>query len=206
MFLGAMPPPIAPIGAPQAINIGKAAAQAIVAAVSIAPVVADASEAMKSALHFDEATKAIQMVGQAKSVVEGGPAAWVNAAGGQKVLGAVLTNPITGAVTGKDIAGLIGAGNEAGIFHLGKVGGAAASAAAGSALPGGVQQYMALRTQAAAPEVNGDAVNNAIAQNLALGYSPMDARSVALEQHGVVLYQGDGAGVFNKVVPAAPVV
>ncbi|MBK9263168.1 MAG: type VI secretion system tip protein VgrG [Polyangiaceae bacterium] len=205
MFLGAMPPPANPNGAPSAISIGAGVAAAIGAAVMGAGAVTDAAEAMKSALNLDMATKAIQMYGQVKNVIEGGPGALLQTPPGQKLLGAVLTNPITGSVTGKDIAGLLSAGNEAGIFHLGKVGGAVASAAAGAALPSGVQQYMALRTQAAGQVVDGDAVNNAIAHNLALGYKPMDARAVALEQHGVALYQGDGAGVFNKIIPGMPV-
>jgi hypothetical protein len=146
------------------------------------------------------------MYGQVKSVIAGGPAALLQTPPGKQLIGAVMTNPITGSVTGKDIAGLLSAGDQAGIFHLGKVGSAVTGAVGeGAALPKDVQQFMALRTEAAAPELDGNSVNNAIAQNIALGYTPLDARAVALEQHGVAMYQGNGAGIFSKMVPSLPV-
>jgi hypothetical protein len=181
-------------------------ASAINAAVAGSPLVTDAAESMKSALNLDMATKAIEMYGQVKSVIAGGPAALLQTPPGKQLLGAVMTNPITGSVTGKDIAGLLSAGDQAGIFHLGKVGSAVTGAVGeGAALPKDVQQFMALRTEAAAPELDGNSVNNAIAQNIALGYTPLDARAVALEQHGVAMYQGNGAGIFSKMVPSLPV-
>jgi len=205
MNLGGMPSPASPISAPGKINIGAAAAAAINAAVSGSPSVIDAMQSMKSALNVDSISKAVEMYGQVKSVIEGGPAAFLQTPPGKELIGAVLTNPITGSVTAKDIAGLLSQGEQVGIFHLGKVGSAVAGAVGeGAALPKDVQQIMALKTQAAAATMDTNAVNNAISQNIALGYTPLDARAVALEQHGVAMYQGNGAGIFTKMVPALP--
>ncbi len=205
MNLGSMPPPLSPVAAPGKINIGGALAQAINAAVGSSNPVIDAAQSMKSALSLDKVTKAIELYGQVKSVVEGGPAAFLQTPPGKELIGAVLTNPITGSVTGQDIAKLLSAGDQAGIFHLGKVGAAVTGAVAeGAALPKEVQQVMVLRTQMAPPALDPNSVNNAIAQNIALGYTPLDARSVALEQHGVAMYQGNGAGIFSKMIPELP--
>jgi type VI secretion system secreted protein VgrG len=225
--LSTLPPPPTPNAAPSAINIGSAAAAAIGAAVSGAAPVADAAQAVKSALSLDKVTQAVELFGQVKSVVEGGPLALLQTPPGQQVLGAVLANPITGNVTGKDIAALLDQGQQAGIFHLGKVGSALASAgasapspasaAAGAAmggatpppgatstLPPGVEQFMVLRSQAAAPSLDGGSISNAIAQNRVLGFPQENAQAAALEQHGVSLFKGNGAGLFRKIVPGLP--
>jgi hypothetical protein len=36
-----------------------------------------------------------------------------------------------------------------------------------------------------------------------LGLSPTDAQAAALSEHGIALFQGNGAGVFNKIVPSS---
>lgn len=205
MYLGAMSTPVSPIAAPGKIDIGGAVAQAINAAVAGAPQVTDAMESMKSALQLDKVTKAIEMYGQVKSVIDGGPAALLQTPIGKEIIGSVLTNPITGSVTAKDIAGMLSMGEQAGIFHLGKVGSAVTGAIAdGAALPKEVQQFMALKTEAA-KVLDPHAINNAIAQNIALGFTPLDARAVALEQHGIAMYQGNGAGIFSKMTPKLPI-
>jgi hypothetical protein len=58
---------------------------------------------------------------------------------------------------------------------------------------------MAMRTQAAPPELDGGAINNAFAQNRVLGMAPMAAQSAALAQQGVALFQGNGSGVFTMI-------
>ena len=189
MFLGAMKPPMSPMAAPPFINLGGVAA-AIGAAVGAAALVNDAKEAIQSALHLDQLSGAMELFGKAKYMIEGGPMALLQLPEGKQLIGSVLANPITGSVTGKDIAGLLNGGAQAGIFHL--------------ASQKGVQQVMALRTLAAPPVLDGDALNNTIAQNIALGYSPADAKVAGLSQHGVALYQGNGDGELSKVVPGLP--
>ncbi len=168
--LASLTPPPTPAAAPAALGIGSAAASSIGAAVQGASPVTDAMAAVRSPLAI-----------------------------GQQTLGSVLQNPITGGVTGTDLAGMLSQG-PAGIFHtLGGAGAGALAGVAGSALPPGVQQFMALRTQAAAPALDGGSISNAFAQNRVLGMAPAQAQSAALAQHGVALYQGNGAGGFTKV-------
>jgi hypothetical protein len=124
----------------------------------------------------------------------------VQSAVAKQVLGPVLTSPITGSVTGGDIAALLNSGQQMGIFHLGESSSKILSATAGaSQLPPGVQQLLALRTQAAAPVLDGASISNAFAQNRALGLSTVHAHAASLDQHGVALFKGNGAGVFTKV-------
>jgi hypothetical protein len=145
--------------------------------------VIDAFESARSSLALDQPSQVLSLV---QSPV------------GQEILGSVLTNPISGSVTGNDIAQLLNTGQQIGIYHQAILGGSAREAAE-SALPAGIQQFMAMRTQAAAPTLDGGAISNAFAQNRALGLSRTNAQSAALAQHGVALFQGDGAGIFNKV-------
>ncbi|UQA56369.1 type VI secretion system Vgr family protein [Polyangium aurulentum] len=207
MDLASMPPPISPSAAPDSIHIPTGAASAIGAAVSGASTVTDAAEALRSTLHLDTLSGALELYGMARSIAEGDARALLQAPAGRQLLGSVLTSPITGSVTGRDIAALLDQGQQVGIFHLGSVGGelaAAAASGADSALPAGVQQFMALRTQAAPPALDGGEISNAISQNRVLGYAPVDAQAAALEQHGVALFQGNGAGLFRKIVPGLP--
>ena len=185
--LASLTTPPTPEAAPSSISIGPDAAAAIRAAVAGASPVTDAIESARSSLVLDSATRTLSLL---------------QSAAGKPVLGAVLTSPITGSVTGSDIASLLGQGRQGqaiGIFHLGTAGSALGDAAAGSALPAGVQQLMALRTQAAAPVLDGGSISNAFAQSRVLGLPTTDAHSAALAQHGVALFRGDGAGVFTRV-------
>jgi type VI secretion system secreted protein VgrG len=175
--LASLSPPSTPAGAPSSISIGAASAAAIGAAVASSAPVIDAAESALAPL-------------------------------GSPPLGTVLTSPITGAVTGNDVAGLLNAqapglaAPQAAIFHT--LGVPDAGVPGGAALPPGVQQFMALRTQAAAPTLDGGSISNAFAQNRVLGLSPTQAQAAALDQHGVALFQGNGAGVFNKVPTGLP--
>ncbi|MEO5727439.1 MAG: type VI secretion system tip protein TssI/VgrG, partial [Byssovorax sp.] len=183
--LASLAPPPTPAAAPAAVNIGAGAASAISAAVANASPVINAIESAKSLLALDNPAQGLALL---------------QSAVGKQALGSVLSSPITGSVTGSDIAGLLNAGQQVGIFHLGDTGSAIVGAAAGSsALPAGVQQFMAMRTQAAAPTLDGGAISQAFAQNRVLGLSTKEAHSAALGQHGVALFQGNGAGVFRKV-------
>ena len=183
--LASLAPPPTPAAAPAAVNIGAGAASAISAAVANASPVINAIESAKSLLALDNPAQGLALL---------------QSAVGKQVLGSVLSSPITGSVTGSDIAGLLNAGQQVGIFHLSDAGSAIVGAAAGSsALPAGVQQFMAMRTQAAAPRLDGGAISQAFAQNRVLGLSTREAHSAALGQHGVALFQGNGAGVFHKV-------
>ena len=182
--LASLAPPATPAEAPSAVNIGAGAASAIGAAVSSASPVINAVESARSLLALESPAQGLALL---------------QSAVGKQVLGPVLSSPITGSITGSDIAGLLNAGQQVGIFHLGNVGSAVTSAAAGSSLPPGVQQLMAMRTQAAPPVLDGGAISNAFAQNRVLGLSPTQAHSASLAQHGVALFQGNGAGVFTKV-------
>ena len=184
--LASLAPPATPAAAPSSVNLGAGAAAAIQSAVTSAPSVINAVESARSLLTLDSPTQALAMV---------------QSAVGQKILGPVLTSPITGSVTGSDIAGFLNAGQQVGIFHLGDASSKIVSAVAGgsSVLPTGVQQLMAMRTQAAAPTLDGAAISTAFAQNRVLGLSPTDAHAASLGQHGVALFQGNGAGVFTKV-------
>jgi type VI secretion system secreted protein VgrG len=175
MDLSSLTPPATPAAAPASVSIGAPAASAIAAAVSGASPVTDAMQAASSPLVL-----------------------------GQQAMGSVLANPITGSVTGNDVAGMLSQG-QVGIFHTLASGaeGQAQSLAAG-ALPPGVQQFMAMRTLAAAPSLDGGSISSAFAQNRVLGLSPSEAQSAALGQHGVALFQGNGAGVFNKVPSGLP--
>jgi len=181
--LASLQPPPDPAIAVPSITIGPGAGSAIAAAVAGSAPVIDAFESAQSFLALDEASKVLALV---QSPV------------GQQILGPVLTNPITGSVTGNDIAGLLNKGHQIGIFHQ-AIFGAPSGEAAGSALPAGVEQFLAMRTLAASPALDGGAISNAFAKSRALGLSRTAAQSAALAQHGVALFQGDGAGVFNKV-------
>jgi type VI secretion system secreted protein VgrG len=182
--LSSLSPPPTPDAAPSSVSIGAAAAAAIGAAVSGAAPVVDAVDATRTSLVRDELSSvtALAEAGQLPT--------------GQQMLGPVLSSPITGSMTGSDLAGLVSQGQQVGIFHLA---GGAASSAAGSALPPGVDQFMAMRTQAAPPALDGGALDNAFAQNRVLGLSTADAQAAALHDQGVALFQGNGAGVFTKL-------
>jgi type VI secretion system secreted protein VgrG len=173
--LASLSPPPSPAAAPSAVNIGSPAAAAISSALSNASPVTDAIASASSPLTLADRT-----------------------------LGSVLTNPVTGAVTGSDIAGMLNQG-PVGIFHtLSTAAADRAVSTATSALPSGVQQFMAMRTMAAPPTLDGGSISNAFAQNRVLGMSPTEAHSAALGQHGVALFQGNGAGVFTKVPSGLP--
>ena len=182
--LATLAPPPTPASAPSAVSIGAGAASGLSSALASASPVINAVESARSLLALDSPAQGLALV---------------QSAVGKQVLGSVLSSPITGSVTGNDIAGLLNAGQQVGIFHLGDVGGAVTSAAAGSSLPPGVQQLMAMRTQAAPPVLDGGAISNSFAQNRVLGLSTTEAHSAALGEHGVALFQGNGAGVFHKV-------
>ncbi len=184
--LASLAPPSTPAAAPSAVNLGGGgAAAAISAALKNALSVINAVESARSLLALDSPARALSLV---------------QSAAGQQILGPVLTSPITGSVTGNDLVGMLNAGQQMGIFHLGD-GPSNALSAAGSAspLPPGVQQLLVMRTQAAAPTLDGASISTAFAQNRVLGLSPLDAHAASLGQHGVALFQGNGAGVFTKV-------
>jgi len=186
MDLATLSPPATPTAAPAALNIGGGAASAISSALAGAPNVINALDSAKSLLALGSSDQALSLV---------------QSAVGNKILGPVLNSPITGSVTGADFAKLLSQGQQIGILHLGDTSSKIVSAAAGSssALPPGVQQLLAMRTQAAAPELDGASISTAFAQNRVQGLSPIDAHAASLGQHGVALFQGDGAGVFRKV-------
>ncbi|EYF05453.1 type VI secretion system Vgr family protein [Chondromyces apiculatus] len=215
--LASLAPPPTPSAVPAAINIGGGAASAINAAVAKAAPVIDAVESARSFLARDPMSQALTLVQSPVGEQVLGPVLTNPITGGltgSDLVGILGQGQQVGifhlASAGAAAAGVPGsAAATLAAAAAGMPGAAAAplaaAAAAGvsgaAALPAGVQQFMALRTQAAPPKLDGTALSNAFAQNRVLGLSTAEAHSAALGQQGVALFRGNGAGVFHQVLP-----